>query len=274
MADIPHIIHYCWFGGNSLGENELACIESWKKYLPGYEIRRWDENNFDISCCDYVREAYEAEKWAFVSDYARYRILYENGGLYFDTDVELIASIDDILSAGPFMGFESDYGDLSSPNVAAGLLTAVNPGLGQAAPAGLDLYKRVLDSYHADHFRRPDGTLDRTSVVFRTTRILEGLGLKMKPGRQIVAGVTIYPAEFFNPKSYLTGKITKTANTRSIHHFSMSWFTPQEKFQHEVNARLLSAGIGASLAGRLSVTASIIRYLDFGRIVRHFVRKN
>lgn len=273
MTSIPRTIHYCWFGGSPLGEKELACIESWKKYLPGFEIRRWDESNFDVHCCDYVTEAYEAKKWAFVSDYARYRILYDNGGLYFDTDVELVASIDDILADGPFMGFESDYGDTSSPNVAAGLQTAVNPGLGQAAPAGLDLYKRVLDSYHADHFRRADGSLDRTSVVFRTTRILEGLGLKMERGKQTVAGVTIYPAEFFNPKSYLTGEIAKTPNTRAIHHFSMSWFTPQEKFQHDVNARLLKLGVSSSLAKRLSAVASIVRFLDLGRIAGHFTKK-
>ena len=103
---IPKIIHYCWFGGNPLPELAIKCIESWKKYLPDYEIKEWNESNFDINCCAYVREAYEAKKWAFVSDYARFWILYQHGGLYFDTDVELIKSIDDLIVKGAFMGCE------------------------------------------------------------------------------------------------------------------------------------------------------------------------
>ena len=107
LSPIPHKIHYCWFGGSPLGEKEVACIESWKKYLPDFEIVRWDESNFNVRCCSYVSEAYDAKKWAFVSDYARFKILFDNGGLYFDTDVEIIKPIDDIIAAGPFMGFET-----------------------------------------------------------------------------------------------------------------------------------------------------------------------
>lgn len=103
---IPKIIHYCWFGGNPLPDLAVKCIDSWKKYCPDYEIKRWDESNFNLNCCDYVKEAYRAKKWAFVSDYARFKVLYDEGGLYFDTDVELIKPIDDILARGPFMGVE------------------------------------------------------------------------------------------------------------------------------------------------------------------------
>ena len=273
MSDIPHVIHYCWFGGNPLGKKELACIDSWKKYLPGYEIKRWDETNFDVRCCDYVSEAYDAGMWAFVSDYARFKILYKNGGLYFDTDVEAIRSIEDILNAGPFMGFESDFGDLSSPNVDAGLDMAVNPGLGLGAPVGFDLLKMVLDSYHSSKFLKNDGTIDRTSVVFRTTRVLEELGLKKKAGIQKVAGTTIYPAEYFNPKSYLTGEVTLTENTRTIHHFNMSWFTPQERFQHDVNGWMLRHGVGETPAKYISIAAELIRYGDYGRVLKHFSEK-
>ena len=97
MSNIPKVIHYCWFGGNPLPEEYVKYIESWKKYLPDYEIKRWDESNFDFSTCDYAREAYEAKKWAFVSDYVRLKVVYDNGGLYFDTDVEVIKPIDDII---------------------------------------------------------------------------------------------------------------------------------------------------------------------------------
>ena len=261
-AAIPQVIHYCWFGGNPLGEKELDCIESWKRYLPGYEIKRWDETNFDVHCCDYVSEAYDAGKWAFVSDYARFKILYENGGLYFDTDVELIKPVDDILASGPFMGFETDYGDGVSPNVAAGLGLAANPGLG--------LYRKILCSYEDSHFVKPDGTFDKTTVVVRVTELLREMGLRDVPGIQDVAGVKIYPSDFFNPKSYVTGQITITANTRSIHHFSMSWFTPAEKLQHDVYGRLITHGLSDGIAGRLSALIATLRYLDAARVVRHF----
>ena len=107
---IPKIIHYCWFGGNPLPKSAIKCIESWKKYLPDYEIKEWNESNFDFSKCAYAREAAEKKKWAFVSDYARFKILYQYGGLYFDTDVEVIKPLDDIIAAGPFMGAENFAG--------------------------------------------------------------------------------------------------------------------------------------------------------------------
>lgn len=103
---IPKVIHYCWFGGNPLPEDAKKCIASWKKYLPDYEIKEWNESNFDVNCCPYVKEAYEAKKYAFVSDYARFHVLYQEGGLYFDTDVEVIKNMDCIIAAGNFMGFE------------------------------------------------------------------------------------------------------------------------------------------------------------------------
>lgn len=273
MTEIPKIIHYCWFGGRPLGDKELDCIESWRRFIPDCEIKRWDESNFDVRCCDYVSEAYDAGMWAFVSDYARFKILYDCGGLYFDTDVEVIKCLNDIIDAGPFMGFESDYGDMASPNVAAGLDMAVNPGLGLGAPAGLDLYRMILDSYHLDKFLKDDGTIDRTTVVFRTTQVLEKLGLKKEGGMQRVAGVTIYPSEFFNPKSYLTGSITLTENTRTVHHFNMSWFSPQERYQHDVNAWFLRRGLGETPAKYASILASVVRFGDYKRVFRHFARK-
>lgn len=171
--EIPRIIHYCWFGGNPMGEKELGCIESWKKILPGYEIVRWDESNFDVRACNYVSEAYNAKMWAFVSDYARFKILYEYGGLYFDTDVELIKPIDDILEAGPFMGFETDCVDDASLTVSGGLGPTVNPGLGLATNPKTDLYHTILAHYERDYFINKDGTTNRKSVVLRVTEILQ-----------------------------------------------------------------------------------------------------
>ena len=104
---IPKVIHYCWFGGNPLPELAKICIDSWKKYLPDYEIKEWNETNFDLDSCEYIREAYNCKKWAFVSDYARFWILYNYGGLYFDTDVEILNPLDDIIKCGSFMGNET-----------------------------------------------------------------------------------------------------------------------------------------------------------------------
>ena len=120
---IPKVIHYCWFGRNPLPDSALKCIESWKKYLPDYEIVQWNEDNFDVNSIPYVAEAYAARKYAFVSDYARFYVLYNQGGVYFDTDVEAVAPLDDILEKGPYMGMERALsGEM-----------AVNPGLGFAA---------------------------------------------------------------------------------------------------------------------------------------------
>ena len=135
---IPQKIHYCWFGRNSLPESTQKCIASWRKYLPGYEIIEWNEDNFDVNSIPYTAQAYEAKKYAFVSDYARFKILYEHGGIYFDTDVEVIRPMDDIIAAGAFMGFEIDP-CTERPS------GAVNPGLGLAASHGHSLYRTILE---------------------------------------------------------------------------------------------------------------------------------
>lgn len=131
---IPKIIHYCWFGRNPLPELAQKCIASWKKYLPDYEIKEWNEDNFDVNIIPYTAEAYAQKKYAFVSDYARFWILHKYGGIYFDTDVEVIRPIDDIIARGNFMGFETDpnpaKGDASEGSVAPGLGLGVAPGLG------------------------------------------------------------------------------------------------------------------------------------------------
>lgn len=264
MADIPHVIHYCWFGGAPLADKELACIESWRKYLPGFEIKRWDESNWNVRCCDYVSEAYNAKKWAFVSDYARLDILYREGGLYFDTDVELIRPIDDILERGPFMGFETDFDPLKA---AEGM---VAPGLGMAANPGLGVYKAILDSYKGNHFIKRDGSFDTTTIVVRTTGVLLKHGLEKRPGIQSVKGVMLYPADYFNPKDMRTGDISITENTRSIHHFSMSWYDEKGLFEHRMSKRLKKLGLPDKVVFKLCAAAEIVRFADFKRVLKKF----
>lgn len=206
---IPKIIHYCWFGGNSLPELAKKCIASWKKFLPDYEIKEWNEQNYNVRKILYTAQAYDAKKYAFVSDYARFDILYQYGGIYFDTDVEVIKPLDEILKRGAFAGVEC-----------AGGLAA---GLGIASPAASPIYKEIIDSYNESVFIKSDGSQDLTTVVTRVSDIFKKHGFTDKNEIQEVAGVTIYPAEYFCPKSLETGTITITKNTRTIHHYDASW---------------------------------------------------
>lgn len=214
---IPKVIHYCWFGGNPLPQSGVRCIETWKRHFPDYEIKCWDESNFNVNIIPYTAQAYASKKYAFVSDYARFWILYKYGGLYFDTDVEVIRPMDDIISAGPFMGCEIPY----VPGATLNSL-GVNPGLGLGAPPGHALYKEIMDMYAHLHF--VNSVVNLKTVVEYTTELLSGHNVTdCGNGFFCVEGIRIYPAEYFSPKSYVTKKIKITENTRTIHHFAGTW---------------------------------------------------
>ena len=181
---IPKIIHYCWFGGQELPPLAKKCIESWKKYFPDYEIKRWDESNFDVNIIPYCAEAYKAKKYAFVSDYARFWILYKYGGLYFDTDVEVIKPMLDIVESGAFMGCENEL----CPTATECSL-GIAPGLGLGASAGMSLYRDFLDLYENLHFLNPNGSLNVTTIVYYATDLLSQKGLKNVAGIQEIQGV-------------------------------------------------------------------------------------
>lgn len=240
MGDmIPKKIHYCWFGRNSLPESAKKCIESWRKFFPDYKIIEWNEDNYDVYKIPYIKQAYEVRKYAFVSDYARFDILYHEGGVYFDTDVEVIKSFDDILENGAFMGCEID-GDEGRNQRAE-----INPGLGIAVAPGLGIYKEILDYYSTQKFLNEDGTLCTETVVTKITNLLTEHGLKNIKGIQHVAGITIYPKEFFNPLNNNTGKLDKTEHTHSIHWYSMTWMSPMQKLRSKITRplhRLLGEG--------------------------------
>lgn len=240
---IPKKIHYCWFGRNPLPESAIRCIDSWQRYIPDHEIIEWNEDNFDVNSIPYTAQAYAAGKYAFVSDYARFKILYEQGGLYFDTDVEVIRPMDDILARGPFMGFEIN----PIPGVSHG---AVNPGLGVAAPGGLPQYMDILDYYSRLGFIKPDGSYNITDAVVNiTTRELVKTGLRDVSGIQNVAGITIYPADYFNPFDDATGRMNKTYNTRSIHWYSKTWCKQNYIRQHL--ARFAHRIMGTECTGKI-----------------------
>lgn len=212
---IPKVIHYCWFGHNPLPEDAKRCISSWRKFLPDYEVKEWNEDNFDVNICDYTKEAYEAKKYAFVSDYARFWILYHHGGLYFDTDVELIKPLDEIISKGAFVGIEKS---LATTQQSCDSWVGINPGLGIGAEKGDTIYQDVLAKYNSMNFDINAGT-----VVKHTTDIMKLHGFNGKNELQKVGAITVYPDDVFCPMDSTTGLIHITENSVSIHHYSCTW---------------------------------------------------
>lgn len=212
---IPKIIHYCWFGNNEMPKLAKKCIESWKKYCPDYEIICWNEENFDFSQNRYAREAYEAKKWAFVSDYVRLKVVYDYGGIYMDTDVELIKPIDSFLKYKGFMGFEGN-----------GL---VSTGLGFGAEKENEIIGAMLRDYDDISFILPDGSYDLTPCPDRNSVVLTNLGMNLKNMDQIFMGMRFLPEEYLSPMDYYTGKKHITENTYSIHHYAASWTSSVSK---------------------------------------------
>ena len=210
---IPKIIHYCWVGGNPKPESVIYCINSWKKYCPDYEIKEWNESNYDFSQNQYMNEAYEAKKWGFVPDYARLDIIYKYGGIYLDTDVEVIKNLDDLLSNKAFVGFEKT--DTSE--------WFVNCGQGFGAEPKNPSIKFLRDFYDGKSFYNGDGSLNLLPSPHYTTEALVSLGMKCENIKQKLESITIYTSDVLCPKSMATGKIEKTKNTYSIHHFTASW---------------------------------------------------
>lgn len=210
QVKIPKIIHYCWFGGKTLPKSAVKCINSWKKFFPDYEIKEWNESNFDVNMIPYTKEAYAAKKYAFVSDFVRFWVLHEHGGVYFDTDVEVIRPMVDIIENGAYFGMENK--------------TAINPGLGMAAPAGHPFYKWYIDYFSDKHF-----TSEQPSMVPVVSRDMRNRGWKTDCTIQTIDGITIYPPDFFCPQAMMGAPINLTENTRSIHHFDATWLPAWRK---------------------------------------------
>ncbi len=225
---IPKIIHFCWFGKKPLPTLAEKCIASWEKYLPDYEIKRWDETNFDVNITPYTSQAYSAGKYAFVSDYARFWILYNYGGIYFDTDVEIIKPIYDIIENGPFMGCEN----MSIPDNNASSI-GVAPGLGIAAYPRHSFYKKILSFYEKLEFLDCDGASNLKTIVEYTSELLCQSGLKNTHNIQTIEGINIYPKEYFCPLSP-TLVLDLTENSRTIHHYSASWESKMVKFRKKI----------------------------------------
>lgn len=252
------IIHYCWFGKNSLPDAAKLCMESWRKFCPDYKIIEWNESNFDVNCCDYVREAYQAKKWAFVSDYCRFWVLYNYGGIYLDTDVELIKLIDNLPDT--FVGFENE--------------TTCNSGLIRGALPNDEICRLMLESYHNDKFIKVNGELNLKTVCERETSILKKFGLQANGSFQLIAGTQIYPVDFFNPKNFLTGELHITKNTYSIHHYDASWYSEKELYAIKIKRKLIKF-LPKKIAGKTGAFIAECKYDGVKQAIKKvFGRKN
>lgn len=209
---IPKIIHYCWFGGNPLPKAAQDCIESWKKFCPDYEIIEWNESNFDINSNLYTKQAYECRKWAFITDVVRLHALYTYGGIYMDTDVEVVRPLDRFLEHKAFSGFE----DLT--NIPTGIM---------AAEKGHPLFRKLVE-YYDDRPFLVDGVPDLTTNVTTITNLLLPEGFVPNNTYQEVAGFSLYPYDYFCPRDIHTMKLVTTENTYTIHHFAGSWLPKEE----------------------------------------------
>lgn len=211
---IPKIIHYCWFGGKPKPPLAEKCLKSWRKFCPDFEIREWNEGNFDIATAPlYVRQAYEAGRWAFVTDYVRLKALTEEGGIYMDTDVEVVKPFTPYLHHQAFAGFESPA------RIQTGLL---------ACEKDFPLFREFLSYYDTAQYYNPDGTENITTNVEVLTALCEKYGLQGDDTYQVVKGFAIYPREYFCPVDFDTEKLHRTRKTVTIHWFAASWHTQEE----------------------------------------------
>ncbi len=211
---IPKIIHYCWFGKHKKPKSVKRKIESWKRYCPGYKIIEWNEENFDINYCDYVKEAYHAGKWAFVTDVVRLYVLVHYGGIYMDADVEVIKPLDKFLIYSAFSGFQS------VDSIPTGLI---------ACEKNHEFFWELLHDYDKKHFIKKDGSYDITTNCEQITQICLKYGLRLDNTKQTIRGITLFPMDYFCAKDAVTGIIWKTENTYTIHHFAGSWTSRKNK---------------------------------------------
>ena len=214
---IPKIIHYCWFGGAPLPKTAKRYIKNWKKYCKGYKIIEWNEKNYDLTSAPlYVRQAYKAKKWAFVTDYVRLQVVYEHGGIYLDTDVQLIKPPDSLLDHTAFFGFEDGH--------------YVNTGLGFGAVKGCAILHEMMLDYADIPFIKDDGSFDTVTCPIRNTQILLRHGLKQDDSSQTLdEDILILPSTYlcpYNAHMQLTGDLNKAY---SIHWFSASWISPDDQ---------------------------------------------
>lgn len=226
------VINYCWFGRGEKPELVKKCIESWKKFCPAYEIKEWNEDNFDISSCRFVAEAYSDRNFAFVSDYVRAYVLYNNGGIYLDTDVEMLKSFDEFLGDTVFLGFEEG-------NFVGTCVMGIEKGH--------ELMKMYLDHYENAVYFNGDGTKYKDTNVVLLTKLLEEKGLVRDGSRQTVGDITVYPRTYFSPYDYINGINYITDDSAAIHHFAQLWLPKSVRMKTEIKKKIVKIIGGENL---------------------------
>lgn len=234
---IPRKIHYCWFGYGRKPSLSEYCISSWQRYLPEYEIMEWNEDNFNIQSCPYVEESYRAGKFAFVSDVARGQALYDHGGIYLDTDVEILRSLDSLLHHRSFWGFE------------AGNFVATST-IGMVK--GHEFMKEYLGLFAGRHFVQPDGFFDYTTNVSMVTELWRQRGLVLDNTLQEMDdGNCIYPQNFFSPYDYRLGATVRFPESYAVHHYAGTWNSSSllkiKKHIKKISLMILGRKLGSAL---------------------------
>lgn len=216
---IPKIINYCWFSGNPIPMQLKKCIDTWREKCPEYDIVRWDESNFDVSKYKYTKEAYYARKWGYIPDIVRLEILYEVGGFYFDTDVEIIKNIDELRYQSAFCGRER-----------AG---HINFGGGSGSVPHNKIIKEILDFRKDIPFDMGNGKYNLEASGYYETEPLVKYGLVIEDINQKLDGINVYSSDFFSPYNYINGENIRNSNTFSIHHFNGSWIDTGDRLRKE-----------------------------------------
>lgn len=220
---IPKIIHYCWFGHNEKPRLAKKCIASWKKICPDYQVIEWNENNFNVDKYPYAKFCYDTKKWAFLSDFVRLVVFYENGGIYFDTDVEVIKLLDDLLKYESFYGFEDvDY---------------VATGLGFGAEKNSKTVKAIMDEY-LNMLPNEHGEYEIIGCPHLNTKALIPFGLIVNGECQSIDGGEVFSREYFNPFDDSTGKLNLTNNSFTINHYGKSWMSKKERIRSKLTRPL------------------------------------
>lgn len=218
---IPRVIHYCWFGSKPLPKDLQDCIDSWKRFCPEYTFMKWDESNYDVHQIPYLSEAYQQQRWAYVSDYVRLDVVYQYGGIYLDVDVELVRPLDSLLELSCFLGCE--YGN------------DVNTGICFGASKNHWFIQENKKIYETHSFK----DLQKTCVEI-TTDLLLSYGMKRQKGIRYIKDIRIFPPEYFNPIHFWTGKLELTDKTYSIHHAYGSWVKPSKiPMKYKIAVRLM-----------------------------------
>ncbi len=246
---IPKIIHYCWFGKDEMPDNIKSYIKTWEEKCPDYKIIKWSEENFDVNMSKFSRQAYELKKYAFVSDYARFYALNKFGGIYMDTDMELLKPLDDFLNNDFFMGYEENRAD--------SLITTCIIG----SAAGYDFNRQVMDMYDRMDFIRSDGSYEMTpNTVFITDILHKKHGIKTSSEYE-KDGVHIYPWDYFHPMSLISGKLNITDNTYAIHRHTLLWVSKKTRIIKFLRMKILMPLLGEE------------RYITLTRKIKNAVKQ-